>query len=109
MSKLGIKISIDVTKIDKSRIFEGKKGKYLNLTTFIDVETPDEYDNNGFISQETTKEEREAGIQTPILGNCKVFYNSQAVAAHKQGVQNVQSAISEPPAIDNSFDDDLPW
>jgi len=34
MSKIGINISIDVTKIDKSRLFKGKKGTYMDLTTF---------------------------------------------------------------------------
>ena len=117
MSKIGIKISIDVTKIDKSRIFEGKKGKYLNLTAFIDVETPDKYDNNGFISQETTKEEREAGIQTPILGNCKVFYKSQqggVIPASEYGlnpgVQQAVQAQQQAPVMDDSFDDsDIPF
>lgn len=73
--KLGINIKIDVTKIDKSRIFEGQKGKYIDLTTFIDTENEDQYGNHGFISQATTKQERESGVKTPILGNCKVFYN----------------------------------
>lgn len=75
--KLGISINIDVTKIDKSRIFEGKKGKYIDLTTFIDTEDEDQYGNNGFISQSVTKEERQNKVETPILGNCKVFYTDQ--------------------------------
>lgn len=74
MSKIGINIKIDVTKIDKSRLFQGKKGTYLNLTTFVDPDSPDQYDDHGFISQSTDKEEREAGVKTPILGNCKVFF-----------------------------------
>jgi len=87
MSKIGINISIDVTKIDKSRLFQGKKGTYLSLTTFIDSESPDQYDNHGFISQSTEKEEREAGVQTPILGNCKVFYNAEN--ARQNGVPHM--------------------
>jgi hypothetical protein len=74
MSKVGISIKIDVTKIDKTRLYKGAKGTYLGLTTFVDIHNPDQYDQNGFISQETTKEEREKEIKTPILGNCKVFY-----------------------------------
>ena len=41
MSKIGISISIDVTKILKERLFQGKKGTYMDLTTFIDTETAD--------------------------------------------------------------------
>ena len=72
--KLGISIKIDVTKIDKSRIFEGQKGKYLTMTTFIDMDNEDNYGNHGFISQSVSKEEKGQGIQTPILGNCKIFW-----------------------------------
>lgn len=74
--KIGLSIKIDVTKIDKSRIFEGKKGKYLDLTTFIDTENEDQYGNHGFISQATSKQERQSGVKTPILGNVKVFHVS---------------------------------
>ena len=75
MAKLGISIKIDVTKIDKSRIFEGQKGKYIDLTTFIDTDNPGQYGDHGFISQSVNKQEKEAGIKTPILGNSKVFYS----------------------------------
>jgi hypothetical protein len=83
MSKLGITISIDVSKIDKSRLFKGKKGTYMDLTTFIDLDNLDQYENNGFISQSTSKEERAAGVQTPILGNCKVFFNDNNPSAEQ--------------------------
>jgi len=76
--KIGISIHIDVTKIDKSRIIEGKKGKYIDLTTFIDTETEDKYGNHGFISQSVTKEERDNGVKTAILGNCKIFYGLES-------------------------------
>lgn len=72
--KIGISVKIDVTKIDKARLFKGEKGTYLDLTTFIDTDQKDQYGNHGFISQSVTKEEREQQVQTPILGNCKVFY-----------------------------------
>lgn len=76
--KLGINISIDVTKIEKARIKEHKNGgKYIDLTTFIDIDNEDRFGNNGFISQSVSKEERQNGVTTPILGNCKVFYNSE--------------------------------
>jgi hypothetical protein len=81
MSKIGINISIDVSKIDKSRLFKGKKGVYMDVTTFIDTDNPDQYDQHGFISQSTNKEERDAGVKTPILGNCKVFFNSGSAQA----------------------------
>lgn len=84
MSKVGISISIDVTKIDKSRLFQGQKGTYLDLTTFVDLDNKDQYENNGFISQSTSKEEREQNVQTPILGNVKVFYSGEGQQSQPQ-------------------------
>ena len=78
--KLGISVRIDVTKIDKSRLYQGAKGTYLDLTTFVSDEL-DQYENNGFISQSLTAEEREAKTQTPILGNVKIFYTDGPQAA----------------------------
>ena len=72
--KIGLSVRIDVTKIDKARLYAGAKGTYLDLTTFVDTEEKDQYENNGFISQSVDKEEREQGVQTPILGNVKVFF-----------------------------------
>jgi len=73
--KVGISLSIDVTKIDKARIFKGKKGSYIDLTTFVDIDVKDKFDNNGFVTHSLTKEEREAKVQLPIIGNVKVFYS----------------------------------
>lgn len=84
MSKIGISIKIDVSKIDKDRLFKGAKGVYLDLTTFIDTQVEGQYGDHGFISQSTDKEEREAGVQTPILGNCKVFFVEESQAAPAQ-------------------------
>jgi len=72
--KIGISVRLDVTKIDKARLYKGEKGTYLDLTTFVDTDAKDEYENNGFISHSQTKEEREAKAEfPPILGNVKVF------------------------------------
>lgn len=105
MARLGISVRIDVTKIDKSRLYKGEKGTYLDLTTFIDTEEKDKYDNNGFISQSTTKDERAARVQTPILGNVRVF--------HKEDMG--QSAGSQPqssqagPDYGSDVGEDLPF
>ena len=72
--KVGIELRIDVTKIDKARIYQGQKGKYLTMTAFVDLDTQDQYGNNGMITHK--KEEGEEG-HTPILGNTKVFWSDQ--------------------------------
>ncbi len=97
MAKLGISIKIDVTKLDKARFFKGAKGTYADLTTFIDLDNLDQYDNNGFISQSVTKEERDQNIQTAILGNCKVFYNdSQNQSPQQQAPQQRPAPQHQP-------------
>ena len=92
--KIGLSVRIDVTKIDKARLYAGAKGTYLDLTTFVDTEQQDQYENNGFISQSVDKEEREAKVQTPILGNVKVFFNDAEQSAPQSAPQN-QAVIDE--------------
>ena len=78
MSKTGVNLSIDVTKLDKSKFFKGKNGGvYANLTVFVDTEK-DQYDNNGGIQQQLTKEERDQGIRAPYLGNAKIFWTDSS-------------------------------
>jgi len=73
--KIGINASIDVSKIDKDRLYKGKKGTYLDTVIFIDVDNKDQYDQNGMITQNVSKEEKEQGEapaapqQTPLPNN----------------------------------------
>ena len=96
--KIGLSVRIDVTKIEKARLYAGAKGTYLDLTTFVDTEEKDQYENNGFISQSVDKEEREQGVQTPILGNVKVFFTDGA-----------QSAPQSAPQSKAVIDEDIPF
>lgn len=74
MATLGVRLKLDVTKIEKARLFKGQKGTYLDATVFVDTGDADQYGNHGMITQDVSKEEREAGTRGPILGNCQVFY-----------------------------------
>ena len=75
--KIGVNLKVDVSKLDKSRFFQGKKGTYVDLTTFIDTEKTGDYGDNGTITQSTSKEERQSGVKMPICGNVKVFYKDE--------------------------------
>ena len=108
MSKIGVSLKIDVSKIDKNRLFKGNKGTYLDCTAFIDLNELDQYGNSGMITQDVTKEEKEAGTKGAILGNCKLFWtgdgrqqaaNHSSQQAHQQGQQ----------AAPDNFDDDIPF
>lgn len=66
-----ITVKIDTKKIDKNRLFVGAKGTYLDVVL---IETPnDAYGNSHMVVQSVSKEEREAGIKGPILGNAKTL------------------------------------
>ena len=100
--KVRMSVRVDVTKIDKARLYKGAKGTYLDLVTFVDMDQQDQYGNNGFISQSTTKEEREAQVQTPILGNVKVFFT--------EGAKQVESApVNQGGLSIEELDDDVPF
>ena len=61
--KIGVRVKMNVSQIDKARLFQGNKGVYLDATVFIDIDQKDQYDNNGMITQDITKEEKENGVQ----------------------------------------------
>lgn len=84
MSKIGVSLKIDVSKIDKNRLFRGQKGTYLDATVFIDPDSQDQYGNNGMITQDVTKRERDAGTRGEILGNCKVFWSDSGQGGYQQ-------------------------
>lgn len=69
------KLSINVTKIDKSHLIEGKSGKYLELILNENKGGPDQYGNDGFVTQGVSKAAREAGQRGPIVGNYKIIPN----------------------------------
>ena len=93
MSKIGISIKIDVTKIDKSRLFAAQSGtKYIDLTMFLDPDNEGQYGDHGFITQSTTKEEREQQVQMPILGNGKIFYGLQELKGNAPKQQTYQQS-----------------
>jgi hypothetical protein len=102
MSKIGVQVKIDVSKIDKALLFKGAKGTYLDATVFIDIDTPDQYGNHGMVTQDISKEKKDAGEKGPILGNVKIFWKDSGSAPQAQKPKQSK------PAGDD-FDDDLPF
>lgn len=82
-----IKISIDVTKINKDWLFIGEKGSvYANLTLSVNPKgNMDKYGNLGMVTQDVPKKIYEAELKLPqaqktlgqILGNGAVIKRSQ--------------------------------
>ena len=95
--KVGLNVRINVSKIDKSKLYKGAKGVYLNMTTFVDLDEEDEYGNNGFISMEQSKEPRDAGEQSVILGNVKKFWIDGATASAPQSDMSLEELDEDIP------------
>lgn len=102
MNKLFIG-KIDVTKIDKARLFKGAKGVYCDLTVWFSEE-PDEYGNNLSIQQSTKKGEPKiylgsAKFYTPKeepQGNGK-FVKAGKATSVPEHIQEQQDALSDLP------------
>jgi len=74
-----IVVSIDLTKIDKSKIVEGKNGqKYYSLVV-DELRTPDKYNNTHTVYQNQSKDERTDKVAKVYIGNGKEFkFNQQS-------------------------------
>jgi len=86
-----IKIKINVGKIDKTALFKGEKGTYLDVVLW---ETPDsQYGDDYRVVQDLPRERRDAGEKGEILGNGKCFGDSP-----KPGSKKPQGEHSSRPA-----------
>ena len=97
-------------------LFKGAKGVYLDATVFVELDQADQYGNNGMITQNESKQNRDAGMNGPILGNCKVFWKesgqqtrSNAPARPQQASRPAQQPLNQPPAGYDDFDSDIPF
>jgi hypothetical protein len=68
--------SLNVAKIDSTKLIDGRTGKFLNVTITINDEV-DKFGNNASIFESQTKEEREAKTPKNYLGNGKVIWTSE--------------------------------
>ncbi len=66
-----IRAKINLDRVDKSALFKGAKGTYLDLCVWENRNGVDEYGNSHYVTQDLGKARREAGDKAPILGNGK--------------------------------------
>jgi len=95
-----ITAKIDVTKINKEYLYQGKNGKYLDFALH-DKKT--EY-GDGYITQSVPKAAREKGIKGDIIGNWKRI--QKAVGGGRSSAP--ASASQEKPAT-AAEDDSVPF
>lgn len=78
-----IQMSIDLSKIDKSKL---KDGKYLNVNISVNDET--RYDNNVSMCYSQTKEERESGAKKVYFANGRVVWTDSVIKVAEKNTQN---------------------
>ena len=61
---------LNVENIDKSKLFKGNKGTYVDVIVWVNDEV-DQFGNCASVQQTLTKEERDAGAKKIYLGNLK--------------------------------------
>lgn len=94
-----INLSINLDKIDKSKVIKGKKGQYYNVTVAVNDEV-DQFGNHAAIFESQTKEERDAKANRNYLGNGKLAYST--------GIPNTADMPKAPVATETA-DLDLPF
>jgi hypothetical protein len=103
-----VRLKIDVTKIDKARLFVGTKGTYLDATVFLDDEEG-RYGDNGMITQDVSQQERESGTKGAILGNAtiiKVLDDRPQGNQHQSGGHPMPQGAGDGP---NNETEDIPF
>jgi hypothetical protein len=76
--------SIDLTKIDKEKLVNGK---YLNIQISIN-DNSDQYGNNVGITIGQSKEEREAKAKKTYIGNAKVVWTDGSIKVAEKVQEN---------------------
>lgn len=83
-----ISLSIDVTKITKSKI---KDGKYLDVTISVDDAT-NQWGKNASIYESQTKEEREAKASKAYIGGGKVVWTDGSIKVAEKSSNESKAA-----------------
>ena len=90
-----INVSLNLDKLDKSKIIKGKKGNYYQVTLSVQDQTSQFGDNvSAYDSQ--SKEDREAKKDRNYVGNGSVVWtDGNIVAAERQQQPAQEPAVEE--------------
>lgn len=95
---------IDVDKIDKKKLFQGKNGRYLSIDIIVNEEL-DEYGNDTTITVQQSKSEREAKEKKVYLGNGKTVWTGDS---KKKAEPKAETPAQKQSSSGNEMDD-LPF
>ena len=91
-----IRLSINVSKITKERLYKGAKGTYLSCTV-LEKDEPDQYDNTHMIIEDVSKEERAQGVKGVIIGNGKFITKGSGSPKPKTSEPTEKDDTDDPP------------
>jgi hypothetical protein len=101
--------SMDVTKIDKTKLIEGKNGaKYLNFDIIVNDE-PDQYGKDVALTLSQTKDERTAKAKKVYIGNGKTVWKKEADDKPKYEKEEIKINETIRGGITTPDDDSLPF
>lgn len=91
-----LNFSINLDKLDKSKVIKGSKGNYYDLTVSINDQTS-QYGNNVSVFDSQTKEQREAKAEKNYVANGKVVWTDGniSVAERVEQPQQAQAATAD--------------
>ena len=92
---------LNVADIPKDKLYKGKKGTYLPYKILINTEA-DQFENNGALTVNQSKEEREAKEALVYLGNHKIVWM-------EEGDGGLSERPTSKPKANVIEDDDLPF
>ena len=96
-----INVSVNLDKLDKTRIIKGKNGNYYNFTVSVNDQTS-QYGDNASLFNTQSKEEREAKAEKVYVGNGKVVWTDGNITMAERQEQP-QAAQAAPVAVDLPF------
>lgn len=102
-----ISASINLEQIEKAKIISGKKGKYLPITIIVNDDV-NAFGQNVAITQEQSKEERDAKTAKNYIGNGKVVWSNDAPLS-KADLGKQSGGFQKTSAPSKEVDDDLPF
>ncbi len=103
-----ITASIDVTLLDKSKFktVTRKSGEKAVFCDIVLIETPNGQYGDYMVKQDSTKEEREGGLQMPIVGNAK---NRSQAPAQRPPAKTPPKRPPADPELDAPDDSGMPF
>ena len=93
--------SLNVAEIPKQKLVKGAKGLYLNYKILVDTDA-DQFQNNGSITVNPSKEERLSKEPVIYLGNHRIVWM-------EEGDSGLSERPTPTPKVESKEEDDLPF